>query len=120
LSAEAIRLRPGTDLSGRKWKLRVNVRGPARTSSPAARVVLHKVDGTTSTRRVRFTRRGTAQAMVPFSSSKILAVTVSFANVSTRFRCGRGTDFVCAGKALDDRKKFTIVAKAVKPKKRRD
>ena len=119
LSAEAIRLRPGADLSGRKWKLRVNVRGPARSSSPAARLVVHTIDGTVSTRRVRFTRRGSAQAVVQFSSVKVVAVTVSFANVSTRFRCGRGTDSVCGGTALDDRTRFTIVSKAVKAKSRR-
>jgi len=119
LSADAVHLRPGADLSGRKWKLRLNVRGPRRSSSPAARLVVHKVDGTVSTRRVRFTSRGNARAKVPFSSAKIIAVTVSFANVSTRFRCGRGTDFACGGKALDDKLSFTIVAKAVKQRKKR-
>lgn len=119
LAAEAIRFRPAADLSGRRWRLRVNIRGPRRVASPAARLVLHKVDGTVSTRRVRFSSRGTAQVLAPFSAARIVAVTVSVANVSTRFRCGQATDFVCQGTALDDNRKFTVVAKAVKPKKRR-
>lgn len=118
LSAEAIHLKPAAELSGPRWKLRVNISGPRPSSSPAARLVVHKVDGTVATRRVRFTSRGRAQTLAPFSSAKIVAVTVSVANVSTRFRCGRGTDLVCQGTALDDNVPFTVVAKAVKAKRR--
>ena len=39
-------------------------------------------------------------------------------NASTRYRCGKGTDFACAGKALDDRKKFKITTKVVKKSKK--
>ena len=118
LAAGALHVRPDAGLSGRRWKVRVDVRGPRRSSSPAARLVVHKVDGTISTRRVRFTTRGTARAMAPFSASRVTAVTVSFANVSTRFRCRQGTDFVCRGIALDDNERFTILARAIKKKRR--
>lgn len=116
LSADAMHVRPGADLSGKKWRLRVSLRGPGRS---AARLVLHKTDGTVGTRKVKFNKRGRARALVPFSAAKVAAVTVSFANVSTRFRCGTGTDFACHGDARDDKKKFTVVTKAVKKKKRR-
>ncbi len=119
LSAEAIHVRPSADFSGKKWRLRVSVRGPGRVSSPAARLVLFKTDGSVATRKMRFNRRGLAQRLVPFSSTKVVAVTVSFANVSTRFRCGTGTDFACHGTARDDNKRFTILAKAVKQTERR-
>jgi hypothetical protein len=119
LSADAIHVRPGADLTARKWRLRVSVRGPGRSSSPAARLVLHKTDGTVAVRRVAFNGRGRAQALVPFSAATTAAVTVSFANVSTRFRCGKGTDNACHGSARDDAKKFTITAKVVKKKKRK-
>ena len=46
-------------------------------------------------------------------------MTVVFANVSTRFNCGKGTDFACAGKARDDNKKFKIQAKVVKKQKKK-
>ena len=118
LAAEAIHLRPAPDLDGRRWKLRVNIDGPRASASPAARLVVRKVDGSVMTRRVRFSRQGRAQALAPFSSTKVVAVTVSFANVSTRFRCGRGTELVCQGTALDNNVPFRIVTKAVKPKRR--
>jgi len=118
LSADAMHVRPGAGLRNKLWRLRVSVRGPGRSSSPAARLILHKTDGTIGTRKVKFDRRGRAQALVPFSSTRIAAVTVSFANVSTRFRCGTGTDFACHGEARDDNEKFAIVAKAVKKKRR--
>jgi len=118
LSADAMHVRPGADLSGKRWRLRVSVRGPGRSSSPAARLILHKTDGTVGTRRVTFDRRGRAHALVPFSAARIAAVTVSFANVSTRFRCGKDTTRACHGTARDDNKKFSIVTKAVKKKRR--
>ncbi|EON24617.1 MULTISPECIES: MXAN_6640 family putative metalloprotease [Nocardioides] len=119
LSADAMHVRPGADLGGKKWRLRVIVRGPGRATSPAARLVLHRTDGTIGTRKMRFNRRGRAQALVPFSSAKVAAVTVSIANVSTRFRCNKGTNFACHGRAIDENKKFAIVTKAVKKRKRR-
>lgn len=119
LSADSVHLRPAADLGGRKWRLRVSLRGPGRAASPMARLVVHKVNGTVATRRVKFTSRGRARSMAPFSSRKVLAVTVSFANVSTRFRCNRGTDSACSGEAVDDDRSFTVTAKAVKKRKRR-
>ncbi len=119
LAADAVTMRPGADLRSRKWKLRVALRGPGRYASPAARVLIQKANGKVSTRRVRFDARGRAGSTVPFSSAKIAAVTVSFANVSTRFRCGRGTDFACGGRAVDDDEGFTVVAEAVRKAKRR-
>jgi Family of unknown function (DUF6055) len=119
LSADAMHVRPSAEFSGKKWRLRISLRGPGRSSSPAARLVIHKLDGTVGTRKVTFDRRGRAHALVPFSSSKIAAVTVSFANVSTRFRCGKKTNYACHGIARDDDEKFTIVTKAVKKRTRR-
>ena len=119
LASDTIRLRPAAELSSSTWRLRVQVSGPQRIASPAGRLVVHKIDGSISTKRLRFNARGVAQATAPFSAAKISGVTVSFANVSTRFRCGRRSDITCGGVALDDNKRFTIVSKAVKQGKRR-
>ena len=116
LSADAMHVRPGTDLSSKKWRLRVNVRGPRHS---AARLVIFKTNGGVSTRKVKFNKRGRASALVPFSAAKVTAVTVSYANVSTRFRCGRGSDLACHGKARDDNEKFTITTKVVKKHKKK-
>ncbi|WP_348087463.1 MXAN_6640 family putative metalloprotease [Nocardioides sp.] len=117
LSADAMHVRPGGDLHGTKWKLRVSVRAPSR-AAPAGRLLIHKLDGTVGTRTLSF-RRGRAHALVPFSSSSVAAISVSFANVSTRFRCGTGTDFACHGKARDEDQKFVVTTRALKKHKRR-
>ena len=119
LSSEAMTVRSSPDFGGQKWRLRVSVKGPGRSASPAARLLVFKTNGKVSTRKVRFDKRGRARSLVPFSSAKVVGVTVSFANVSTRFRCGRGTDFACSGTSRDDQRKFTVATKAVKKTKKR-
>ena len=119
LSSEAMLLRPSADFAGSKWRLRVRIKGSAKVASPAARLLLFKTNGKVGMRKVKFTKRGRATTDAPFSSAKIAAVAVVFANVSTRFRCGKGTDFACQGVSRDDRKKFTVVAKAVKKKQKK-
>ena len=119
LAGDSVRLVPGADLSGRKWRLRVRVDGPPRSASPAATAVVHQLDGTVRTVRVRLDRRGNGVATVPFSAATVAAVTVSVANVSTRYRCDRKTSLACAGESRDDRRKFTVRTKAVTKQKRR-
>ncbi|WP_457208787.1 MXAN_6640 family putative metalloprotease, partial [Nocardioides sp. P5_C9_2] len=86
LAGDSVRLHPGPDLSGRKWRLRVRVDAPARRASPAATLLVHQVDGTITPRRVRLDARGNGTTTVPFSAATVGTVTVSLANVSTRFR----------------------------------
>lgn len=118
LSADAMHVRPGADLTNKKWRLKIGIRGPGRASSPAARLVIHKTNGKVKIRKIALNKRGRAQTLTPFSTSKVAAVTVSISNASTRYRCGKSTDFACAGKSLDDRKKFKITAKVVKQSKK--
>lgn len=119
LAGDSVRLVPGADLSGGKWRLKVRVDGPSRSASPAATAVVRKLDGTVKTVRVKLDRRGNGVATVSFSAASVAAVTVSVANVSTRYRCGRKTSLACAGVSRDDNRKFTVHTKAVKKQKRR-
>lgn len=119
LSSRSIHVRPGADLTSPKWRLKVSLRGPRRAASPAARLVFHKLDGTVAIRKIRFNKRGRAQKVVPFSPAKFAAVTVTFANVSTRYRCGKRTVLACAGKSRDDNARFTVLVKAIKKKKKK-
>ena len=118
LAANSVRVHPGPDLSGGKWRLKVRVAGPSRASSPAATVLVHKTDGHVKRVRVRLDRRGRGTTTVPFSAAAVGTVTVSFANVSTRYRCGRKTSLACEGDSRDDRRTFTVRAKAVKQHRR--
>jgi hypothetical protein len=119
LAGDSVRLAPGADLSGGRWRLEVRVDGPSRNASPAATAVVHKLDGTAKTMRVKLDRRGKGVSTVPFSAATVAAVTVSVANVSTRYRCGRDTSLACAGESRDDDRKFTVHTTAVKKQKRR-
>lgn len=119
LTGDSVRLVPGADLSGRKWRLKVRVDGPSRNASPAATAVVRKLDGTVRTMRVTLDRRGNGVATVPFSAASVAAVTVSVANVSTRYRCERETTLACAGVSRDDNRTFTVHTKAVTTRKRR-
>ncbi|WP_157559788.1 MXAN_6640 family putative metalloprotease [Nocardioides sp. Soil777] len=118
LAGDSVRLAPGADLSGGRWRLEVRVDGPSRSASPAATAVVHKLDGTAKTMRVRLDRRGKGVSTVPFNAATVAAVTVSVANVSTRYRCGRKTSLACAGESRDDDRKFTVHTTAVKKQKR--
>lgn len=119
LAGDSVRIRPGADLGGGKWRLKVRVDAPSRATSPAATVLAHRTDGTVKKVRVRLDRRGNGATQVPFSAAAVSVVTVSLANVSTRFRCGRKTTLSCAGVSRDDKQKFTVRAKAAKKAKRR-
>jgi hypothetical protein len=119
LAGDSVRLAPGADLSGGRWRLEVRVDGPSRNASPAATAVVHKLDGTARSMRVKLDRRGKGVSTVPFSAATVAAVTVSVANVSTRYRCGRKTSLACAGESRDDDRKFTVHTTAVKKQKRR-
>jgi hypothetical protein len=119
LSGESVRIGAGPDITGRRWRLKVRVDGPPRASSPSATVLLHKADGTVGRKRVRLDRRGNGAVTVPFGASRVGTVTVSLANVSTRFRCNRKTTLACSGVSRDDDRKYTVRVKAVKAAKRR-
>jgi hypothetical protein len=105
---------PGNGLDGRKWKLSLRVSGPAKRTSPAAVVVVHKLDGTRKVKMVRLNRGGDGRLKVPFDNRVVGAVSVSLVNGSTRFRCNRRTVLACGGKPVDDRLRFSVKARATK------
>ncbi|KRF30333.1 MXAN_6640 family putative metalloprotease [Nocardioides sp. Soil805] len=119
LAGDSVRVQPGADLSGGKWRLRVRVDGPSRAASPAATVLVHKADGTVTRMRVRLDGRGRGSTLAPFSAAKVSAVTVSFANASTRYRCNQKTSLACSGSSRDDNEKFTVRTTATKKHARR-
>lgn len=114
LSSDSLRFVPDAGLSSRRWRLKVKIAGPSRKSSPAAHVLVLKRGGGVDKRVVRLNRRGNAAVKLPFSSRRVKAVMVTVANVSTRFKCKKGTPYACAGLSRDDDKRFKVRVKAVK------
>jgi hypothetical protein len=118
LAGESVRIRPGSDLGGGKWRLAVRVDAPSPPVSAVATVLVHRTDGRVAKVRVRLDRRGNGATRVPFGAATVGTVTVSMANVSTRFLCGRKTSLSCAGVARDDKQRFVVRTKAVKKARR--
>ena len=74
-------------------------------------VVIYKTNGKRQVKTVRLNARGDGTKVVPFSSSKVGAVSISLINGSTRYKCGRDTVLACQGKPLDDNLRFAVKAK---------
>ena len=114
LSSASYAYAPGKGTSGKKAKLALRVNGPLKRTSPAVSVVVYYLDGKQKVKLVKLNPRGDGSIKVPFSSSKVAGVSVTLANVSTRYRCNQRTLLSCAGRPLDDKARFSVVGRAVK------
>lgn len=101
-------------LNGKKWKLAVSVNGPARRTSPAAVVVVHLANGKRQVKQVRLNHNGDGRKKVSFNSKKVVMVTVTLVNASTRYRCNKGTTLSCRGIPLDDKMRFSVTGRVTK------
>lgn len=86
LAARHYRVRPATDLRGKRWSLRVVVNGPARVTAPGAVVTVRRANGSIGRTTVRLSRSGDGRALVAFGRGAVRDVTVTLINGSTRFR----------------------------------
>jgi hypothetical protein len=114
LSSASYVFGPAARLSGKKWKLALQVRGPVKRTSPAAVVVVHLLNGKRQVKTVRLNRAGDGHKKVSFDSRRVGAVSVTLVNGSTRYRCNRDTVLACGGKPLDDRARFSVKARVTK------
>jgi hypothetical protein len=109
LTSRSVRFEPTRGL-GRRWRITLEIDGPDRRRAPAAHLVIHRADGSLTSRRVALTRAGHGKAVVRFDRRSTRSVTLTLANGSTRFRCDTGTTLTCAGTPLDQRQKFVVTA----------
>jgi hypothetical protein len=114
LSSASYVFGPAARLSGKKWKLALQVRGPVKRTSPAAVVVVHLLNGKRQVKTVRLNRAGDGRKKVSFDSRRVGAVSVTLVNGSTRYRCNRDTVLACGGKPLDDRARFSVKARVTR------
>jgi len=113
LASASYVVRPDSSM-GKKWKLRVVVKAPARGSSPGAYVTVRTKKGALQRKPVTLTRKGRGKVVVPFSATRVRAVYLTVANASTRYRCGRGTTYSCRGVARDDDRRFSLKVRTVR------
>ena len=116
LAARSVLVRPDQAMKGKRWRLRVEIVGPGPKADPAVHLMVRRTDGTLAHRTVRLDSRGNGVAAVSFSSRRVSSVTVTLANVSTRFRCWAepGTPYSCQGKPKDQRERFDLAVAAFK------
>jgi hypothetical protein len=58
---------------------------------------------------------GVGRERVRFASRQVRRVTVTLANGSTRYRCGRGgPSFACEGRPRDQRLRFDVAVRVVR------
>ncbi len=114
LSSASYRYVPGKGLGAKKWKLSLRVTGPAKRTSPAAVVVIHRTNGKRQVKKVKLNRNGDGRKTVSFDKRKVSAVTVTLVNASTRYRCGKRTVLACKGLPLDDKARFSVLGRVTK------
>lgn len=114
LASASYRVKPQSALKGKRWKLRIKVKGPARNTSPRARVLIHMKSGKLKRKNVRLNRKGDGSLRVPFNSKRVSAVSVTLVNASTRMRCNRRTYLACQGLPRDNGKRFKVAFRAVR------
>jgi hypothetical protein len=115
LASVNVRAVPGADLVGKGWRLRVKVDAPGAGKAPAVVVLVQRKHHPMTHTLVHLSRTGHGRVRVPFSASTTKRVTVTLANASTRFRCGRGTEFSCQGKSRAAHPAYRVKLTAVRP-----
>ncbi len=112
LASKTVKLKPDATVAGRRWRLRLTVNAPDSVTSPAAYLIVKRRNGTRLRRAIGLNDKGYGAIDVGFGSRTISAVTLTLANVSTRYRCRRGTSYACAGAPRDQRQPFAVGAHA--------
>jgi hypothetical protein len=114
LSSRNVLVNPRSSLRKKRWMLRVVVNGPDHKTAPAAYVIVKRKHGHTIKRAVHLNKSGHGQVKVPFSSKSVKGVTITLANVSTRYKCWKRTYFSCQGKPKDQGRKYHLKVVAFK------
>jgi hypothetical protein len=114
LASVSVRAVPGADLVAKRWRLGITVDAPGSGSAPAVVVLVQRKHHPTTRTLVHLSRSGHGAMRAPFSVSSTQRVTVTLANVSTKFRCNAGTVFSCQGKPRAANPAYRVKLQAVR------
>lgn len=114
LSSQNLSLRPARGLTGDRWRARIQVNAPGSRTSPVAFLLVHKPGGAVVQRRIPLNRKGFGRVQIPFDSQSVSRAVVTLANVSTRYRCRRGSNFSCQGAPIDQGRRFQLTARVLR------
>jgi hypothetical protein len=103
LSNAHVVFRPGSGVTGARWRLVLDVDLPRRVRGSAASVAVRYRDGRVRWWDLVLTSAGDARAVrFPFSRAAVASVELTLTNASIRYRCWEGTVLACRGIPLDD------------------
>lgn len=108
--AIAVRVRPGAP-AGSRLRIRVSAQ---RTHGATATALVFLTSGRVARAPLRLAGRGIGERFVAFRRSRVRRVVVVLANASTRYECGRQTQFACHGAPRDDRQRFAVSVTVVR------
>ena len=115
LAARTVDIRPAASLRSRRWRLQITVHAPPAKTGPGAHLQVWRRDGSVSGRPIVLDAGGVGRERVRFDSRRVRRVTITLANASARYRCGRGgPTFACEGRPRDQRLRFEVAARVVR------
>jgi hypothetical protein len=106
MSTQTWRVNSSPSLTGSRFRLDVQVDGPAKFRMPGAHVLVAKQNGRVKRLLVKLGDNGNGTIQVPFDFATVASVYVSLVNASTRFSCNRRYVFSCNGLPIDDGQSF--------------
>ncbi len=109
LAAKTVQVTPRS-LGSKKWRLTVTVATGTTSSAPAVSVLALGTDGTLKQRSIDLSQQGQGSLRLRFDARRVRSVSVTLANASTRYSCGAGSGFACAGRPLEQRERFSVDA----------
>ncbi len=104
-------------LSGKRWRLRVQVDAPDKERGSYATLVVHKRSGAIKQVRIKLNKRGDGAQRVIFGKGSVKRVELTLTNGSLRFQKCYSHGFseiplvTCMGDARDDRQAFRFRAR---------
>jgi Family of unknown function (DUF6055) len=107
--------RPGADLTGAKWRLRLKVDAPDHRTAPAVVVLVKRKQHPMTRILVHLSETGHGKVTMPFSQATTSKVTVTLVNASTRYTCHTGGGYSCDGTSKDARRSFAVRLIAYRP-----
>lgn len=109
MAANHVVFRPGTSLKGKRWRLKVVVDAPNRSTGSAAYLIVKKRKGAWTKRPIALTRKGIGTTTFTFTRNSVESVIVTLVNANTSFRCFKGRPFfTCQGVPTGDNRKFVV------------
>jgi hypothetical protein len=107
LASRNVVIRPGDQLTGTGWRLRVRVDGPRRRTSPTAYLLVQRVDGTLRRLAVPLDEDGVGSRRVDLDPAQVQRAILTLANASTRYDCWeQDFTYACQGVPRDQGKRY--------------